>query len=49
MWSEEDGPYSGNPADEFVPITSIHAETHILIEALANLACGSPLDRPLER
>jgi succinyl-diaminopimelate desuccinylase len=47
MWFTEDGPYPGHGSDEFVPIASLHAGTHILIEALADLACGPPVQRPL--
>jgi acetylornithine deacetylase/succinyl-diaminopimelate desuccinylase-like protein len=48
MWFAEDGPYSGHAADEFIPIASLEKGTRVLIEALADLACGPPLVRPME-
>jgi succinyl-diaminopimelate desuccinylase len=48
MWFAEDGPYSGHGADEFVPIASLEKGTRVLIEVLADLACGPPMVRPME-
>jgi len=39
-------PYPGHDVDEQVPIADLHQGVHVLIEALVDLACGTPLKDP---
>lgn len=41
-------PYTGHDVDESIPIDDLHRGTRVLIAALADLACGPKIDRPLE-
>jgi dipeptidase D len=40
--------YPGHDVDEKVPVIDLHRGTHVLIEALADLACGPPLAEPFK-
>lgn len=41
-------PYPGHDVDEQVPIEDLHRGAHVLIETLADLACGEPLKEPFK-
>ena len=41
-------PYPGHDVDEKVPIADLHRGVHVLLEALADLACGPPLPEPFK-
>ncbi|WP_243323443.1 Sapep family Mn(2+)-dependent dipeptidase [Geothrix sp. SG200] len=41
-------PYPGHDVDEQVPIEDLHRGAHVLIETLADLACGKPLKEPFK-
>ena len=41
-------PYPGHDVDEQVPIEDLHRGVHVLIETLADLACGEPLQGPFK-
>ncbi|MBS2022842.1 MAG: M20/M25/M40 family metallo-hydrolase [Deltaproteobacteria bacterium] len=45
MWFP-DKPYTGHDVDEFNPIADLSLGTHVLIEALVDLACNEPLTEP---
>ncbi len=42
-------PYPGHDVDEKIPIDDLHRGTRVLIEALADLACGPRIEKPFER
>jgi dipeptidase D len=42
-------PYPGHAADEHISLTDLNAGVRVLLEALGDLACGPPLQRPFER
>jgi len=48
MWFPEK-PYPGHDVDEQVPVADLHRGTHVLIEALVDLACGAPMKEPFKR
>ena len=48
MWFREDGPYPGHNSDERVQVRSLERGLHVLVEAVADLATGPKLERPLE-
>jgi acetylornithine deacetylase/succinyl-diaminopimelate desuccinylase-like protein len=48
MWFRSK-PYPGHAADEHVSLADLNAGVRILLEALGDLACGPPLERPFER
>jgi len=41
-------PYPGHDNDEQIPVADLHRGTHVLIEALLDLACSPPLQDPLK-
>jgi succinyl-diaminopimelate desuccinylase len=41
-------PYPGHDVDEKVPIGDLHRGTHVLIEAMVDLASGPPLREPFK-
>ena len=41
-------PYPGHDVDEQVSLADLHRGVHVLLEALADLACGRPLREPLK-
>ncbi len=41
-------PYPGHDTDEQISVADLHEGVEVLIEALADLACGPPLAKPLE-
>jgi dipeptidase D len=41
--------YPGHAADEHISLVDLNAGVRILLEALGDLACGPPLQRPFER
>jgi acetylornithine deacetylase/succinyl-diaminopimelate desuccinylase-like protein len=41
-------PYPGHDVDEQVSVADLHKGVHVLIEALVDLTCGPPLDKPFE-
>ena len=45
MWFP-DKPYTGHDVDEHTSITDLHSGTHVLIEALVDLATNEPLSSP---
>jgi dipeptidase D len=48
MWFH-DKPYPGHAADERISVADLEAGMRILLEALGDLVCGRPLERPFER
>jgi succinyl-diaminopimelate desuccinylase len=42
-------PYPGHGADEHVSIADLQLGARVLLEVLADIACGPPLERPFER
>jgi predicted dipeptidase len=42
-------PYPGHDVDEQVPVTDLHRGSHVLIEALVDLACSAPIVDPFKR
>jgi dipeptidase D len=42
-------PYPGHAANEHISLADLNAGVRILLEALGELACGPPLERPFER
>ena len=48
MWFREAGPYPGHDVDEKIGVEWLQLGTKVLIEALADLACGARMERPLE-
>ncbi|MGO9064662.1 MAG: M20/M25/M40 family metallo-hydrolase [Myxococcaceae bacterium] len=48
MWFAEK-PYPGHAADEHMSLADLNSGTRILLEVLADLALGPPLQRPFER
>jgi predicted dipeptidase len=41
-------PYPGHDVDERLPIADLHRGVHVLLEALADLACSPPLPEPFK-
>ena len=41
-------PYTGHSSDERIDVADLHRGVHVLLEALADLASGPPMERPLE-
>jgi acetylornithine deacetylase/succinyl-diaminopimelate desuccinylase-like protein len=39
-------PYPGHDVDERVSVSDLQRGAHILLEALVDLACSRPLERP---
>jgi len=48
MWFP-DTPYPGHDVDERIAVHDLHRGVDVLIEAIVDLACSSPLERPFER
>jgi len=42
-------PYPGHDVDEKIPIEDLHRGTHVLIAALADIACGPKIEAPFSR
>jgi succinyl-diaminopimelate desuccinylase len=47
MWFP-DKPYPGHDVDEQVSIADLHKGVHVLLEALADIACGAPMKEPFK-
>jgi succinyl-diaminopimelate desuccinylase len=41
-------PYPGHDVDERIPLADLLKGTHVLLEALADLALQPPIDRPFQ-
>ena len=39
-------PYPGHDTDEHIPVADLKLGAHVLIEALVDIACGAPMQKP---